>query len=352
MIALPARYSVTALLPGGGMSETALCFDAHLNRKVVYKAVKGGYSQKRILDELNALSDIRSDHVVQVFDVIKDPAGSIVGFIEEYVDGKPLDHADYGSFDDAQRVILDLASGVRDVHGHGKVHRDLKPDNMRIDANGILKLFDFGLAKPTTNSGTTSLYYSAGFTAPEAFAKSSSGLHEFDESVDVYAFGAVTLWLLNGGHLPACMTGWPISAPVPPIDFAAVKLPAPPSVAALLSATLAVDPKMRPSMDTVCETLKRHMLRDLHRLTLTIPGKVIVLDANRRTTPVRFGGATIEIQYDGYDFEIIALSGDVSINNMVPRVGQKLAGSVVIVLAHDGRRAFVTADLSHPEPAK
>ena len=63
---LPKRWTVINPLTGGGMSDTMLCFDSHLRRQVVFKTLKPGTSQKRILDELAALSAIRSDHVVQL----------------------------------------------------------------------------------------------------------------------------------------------------------------------------------------------------------------------------------------------------------------------------------------------
>ncbi|PTE08710.1 hypothetical protein C9427_19805 [Mesorhizobium helmanticense] len=65
MIVLPARYStVIKTLSGGGMSETALCFDGNLQRKVVVKSLKPGIEKHRLMDELSALADIRSKYVV------------------------------------------------------------------------------------------------------------------------------------------------------------------------------------------------------------------------------------------------------------------------------------------------
>ncbi|MFN7611457.1 MAG: hypothetical protein ACK5QX_11070, partial [bacterium] len=59
------------------MSDTWLCDDNNLNRKVVVKAVKFGIAKSKLLDELSALSSIRSKHVVQVLDVIYDAKGEI-----------------------------------------------------------------------------------------------------------------------------------------------------------------------------------------------------------------------------------------------------------------------------------
>ncbi|WP_374275065.1 serine/threonine-protein kinase [Brevundimonas sp.] len=336
-------------LPGGGMSETMLCHDSNLQRDVVFKTLKAGTSQKRILDELAALSAIRSDHVVQVLDVIRDSSGTIVGFIEEYVSGDDLSHANLNTFEDALPILLAISSGIADIHSHGRLHRDLKPDNMKIDVNGTLKIFDFGLSKSSGSGGTTNFYYSPGFTPPEAFKKNTVGLHEYSESVDVYAFGAIALWMLNNGKLPSCMEDLPAVAPDPPVDFTAISLSCPVTVSNILSKCLHPVPGERPAIHEVSRLLARELKKGTHRLTLTTDTEIHVIDAARHRIPIRFEGALVEISYDGYDFFVSNVAGDVSINNMRVQSGWLITGSVVIVLAGNGKRAFVTADASHPE---
>tara|TARA_R110002124_G_scaffold173624_1_gene341228 strand:+ start:1336 stop:2337 length:1002 start_codon:yes stop_codon:yes gene_type:complete len=330
------------------MSDTMLCFDSHLRRQVVFKTLKPGTSQKRILDELAALSAIRSDHVVQVLDVIRDAHG-VVGFIEEYVAGTDLDHSALTDFPSALPTLRAISSGISDIHSHGRLHRDLKPDNMKIDGNGMLKIFDFGLAKTANSGGTTNFYYSPGFTSPEAFKKNSAGLHEFSEAVDVYAFGAIALWMLDGGNLPDCMKELPAVAPKPPIDFTKVKLACPVAIADVLSDCLSDTSGNRPTIQEVCRVLTREMQKGTHRLTLTAGPNIHVVDATKNRIPIRFEGAMVEISYDGYDFTITDIDGAVDINNMRMRVGSIISGSVIIVLSGNGKRAFVTADASHPE---
>ena len=346
--ALPARYTVIKPLDGGGMSDTRLCFCSHLKRHVVFKSLKPGTSQKRILDELSALSAIRSDHVVQVLDVIRDSSG-IIGFIEEYIDGSDLEWSEIDSVSTALKVLHSIASGVRDVHEQGRLHRDLKPDNMKIDNNGTLKIFDFGLAKEAGGSGTKNFYYSPGFTSPEAFKKNAFGLHEYSEAVDVYAFGAIALWLLNEGILPDSMKALPATAPNPAVDFQATRVPCPATVAGQLSLCLSASPAARPSIAEMCLVLEREILKGTHRLTLTTDTQIYVLDATRVSVPINFEGSRIEILYDGYEFTVASVTGGVEINNMRVSAGFVLSGSVVIVLSGNNKRAFVTADASHPE---
>src|SRR6185312_10815437 len=102
----------------------------------------------RLLDELAALSAIRSKHVVQVYDVVRAADGSIKAVVEEYlsgddIEGKPAPKDTRTTLD----LLYPIAAGIADIHAHGRVHRDIKPGNMKRDADGCLKIFDFGLAK-------------------------------------------------------------------------------------------------------------------------------------------------------------------------------------------------------------
>jgi serine/threonine protein kinase len=91
---VPARYlPSTTTFSGGGMSDAKLYTDTHLERLVVIKSLKDGTDQKRILDELAALQSIRSKHVVQVYDIIRDDAGAVAAIIEEYIPGADLSSA-------------------------------------------------------------------------------------------------------------------------------------------------------------------------------------------------------------------------------------------------------------------
>jgi serine/threonine-protein kinase len=197
--------------------------DDNLQRDVVIKSLKPGIAAHRLLDELTALSNIRSRYVVQILDVIRDDNDEIVGFVEEYLPGNPLTPCPVGcAKDEALKAVYPVAAGIAEVHAHGRVHRDIKPDNMRFDANGQLKLFDFGLAKLQTSPGTKSFYFSPGFTAPEAFQVSPTGLHTFTPAVDVFAFASVGIWLLAGGQLPPQLTLIPPALPISGFAFSII----------------------------------------------------------------------------------------------------------------------------------
>jgi serine/threonine protein kinase len=355
MIALPDRYELIAPILGGGMSDTLHCRDKVLMRDVVIKALKPGTAAHRLLDELAALSTIRSRYVVEIYDVIRDGGGDVVAVIEEYLPGAALSPCAAG-YDGsiALTALYSVAAGVAEIHAHGRIHRDLKPDNMKFDAEGQLNIFDFGLAKMAGAPGTTQLFYSQGYTAPEAFQPSPTGLHTFTPAVDVYAFGCVAVWILNDGVLPPELNLVPPSLPVPGFSFAGIAPVLPGVLPTLLDRCLYKAPATRPQMAEVRDAIAAELLRGKHLLLLTYGDTTQLIDSTNSSAKLSAAGAKIAIDYDGLAFVVSAVSGSVLINNVPASVGFVLKGSSVIVMgvkdvAFGLYPQSVTADVSHPE---
>lgn len=349
MIKLPQRYGkIIKTFTAGGMSDTFLCYDAHLQREVVIKKLKSDLDYSKLVDELVALSSIRSKYVVEILDVISEN-GKLVGLVEEYLPGAGLIPLVGGSSNlDIIKSLYPIAAGVAAIHAHGRVHRDLKPDNMRYDSEGQLKIFDFGLAKDANNPGTTVLYFSDGFTAPECFIRSDAGLHTFDFSSDVFAFGCIAIWLLNGGTILPELKG--LSPQISPtFSFTNLSRFIDKNTNDLLLSCLNADASLRPTIFDVCTYLGNEILRNRHRMMLTFKGKQYVADASRTSVTMTVFANSISVLYDGIGFTISAVSGLVSINNLPAQVGQKVTGSTVIVLGSGVGKASVTCDVSHPE---
>lgn len=355
MIKLPPRYSkVLHTFSDGGMADTLLCEDDNLKRKVVVKSLKPGIEPHRLLDELAALSAIRSQYVVQVLDVIVD-GGNPVGFVEEYLEGESLKPFVSGAHtcSDALKVLYPIAAGINDIHDHERVHRDLKPENMKYDAEHYLKIFDFGLAKLNNSAGTKVLYFSDGYTAPECFRKNPDGLHTYDYPVDVFAFGCVAIWLLNSGVLPPELKGYTPLLPAG-FDFLNLAVPVDALTAALLVRCLSSEPSLRPSIRECKEHIGAELLRDQHKMVLTSSTRQYVLDVNRKSATISgtgsSAGSSISVRYDGLFFTVGAVNGFVAINNAPAYATQRLSGSTVIVLGSDGqKRISIACDVSHPE---
>ncbi len=350
-INLPARYTKKSDLPGGGMSDVCICEDTNLVRKVVVKAVKGGVDPAKLLDELQILSSIRSRYVVQVFDVVRDASGNIVGIVEEYLEGASLSPVTATDGQSALRSLYPIVAGIAEIHRNGCVHRDLKPDNMKHDANGQLKIFDFGLSKDQANAQTGNLFFTKFYAAPEIFVQNANGQHEFTTAADIFAFGVIALWTLNAGQLPSQLGEIPPNLPCPGADFAARAPYLPQPVIDALNSCLSPNPLSRPSGEDLEKLIKRYILEWQHKMTFTYGGKAHQLDKTRTSVKLKSGPCAIEIKYDGLDFVITSVSGNVRINNQTVQSGRKIEGSTVIVMrdAQSPYPASITANVSHPE---
>jgi len=333
------------------MSDTLVCEDAHLDRAVVVKSLKSGVDPKRLVDELAALSAIRSKHVVQIYDVIREKSGTVIAVVEEYLDGPEVDgQPPPKNAKKAMELLYPIACGISDIHAHGRVHRDIKPANMKRDDESCLKIFDFGLAKISVPGGATkNLYFSPGYTPPEAFNKNASGEHVFTTALDVFAFGATALFLL-AGKLPKGFSDIPPTLGGTEADFKTLPQKLPDPIAEMLNACIAAERGDRPAMHDVKDLLGRHLLFDRHRANFVLNGKESVLDASKRSAKFSFGTeGVLAVSYDGIAFRVTEVSGAVHINNMPVDVGFELPGACVIVLGVGRVRGIITVSLSHPE---
>ncbi|MEJ1141228.1 serine/threonine-protein kinase [Stenotrophomonas sp. CCNWLW162] len=343
------RYTVLGNALKGGMGDVFPCQDEILSRPVAVKVIQSGVEQRRMLDEVRALLKLRSKHVVQVYDLLQLDGGA-VAIVQEFLSGNDLLHEATLAADShmLMRQLWQIAAGIRDIHAENIIHRDIKPNNMKLDGEGVIKIFDFGLARSEGGEASTMGFVGTrGFAAPELYRD----VADFTTAVDVYAFGATAVFLAARG-LPEELTAVP---PLPPpagfIDAIMGGLAV--DVRAILAQCLSENPLERPSMEAVSHVLSRHLLLNRHQGLLVYQQAPSYLNAGNRTVVASLpdmGG--IKIHYDGLDFVVQALDGDVYINNKVPFVGQVLPGSCVIALGAltmANRRRYITFDLSSPE---
>lgn len=351
---LPDRYEkVGEPFSGGGMSTAFKCKDKHLDRHVLVKMLAKGIDQKRILDEVKALSAIRSKHVVQIYDVLKDGSGAITALVEEFLPGQDLNEVvpikDVGTF---LRHTYAIACGLADIHAVGVIHRDIKPNNMKIDAEGCLRIFDFGLSRAEgVNCETIGTIGTPGYIAPELCAPAHLKVN-FTSAVDVFAFGATALKLLRG-KLPNDLRVIPPKLPIIEADFTNQTLALPPAIAAILNECLSKEPTKRPTMETVRDIVGRHLLHGQHKATMIVGEKIHYLDKVGQLVKLSAGSlGSVDVSYDGYDFIATNVVGDVYINNMGITPPQNLPGACVITLGAPSlgyHRRYITFDVTHPE---
>ena len=346
---LPERYAVDGDAMDGGMATVFKCHDSILERPVALKVMPRRFETKRLKDELQALYSIRSKHVVQVFDVCLDSTS--VGIVQEFVDGEDLFSSDVApnTTEDFLRVLWQIASGIADIHEAGLIHRDIKPNNMKIDQEGILKIFDFGLAREDgPAAATVGFVGTVGFSAPEQYVAGT----QFSQSIDTFAFGATALYFGTQAQCAELDTSPPsvfASNPFSNLPFAI-----PTDVADILFACMDFAPNQRPAMTDVRQVIEKHLLFNRHRALVVLNGKPSYLDKDNTTVGLKFGTvASVKIEYDGISFNVADVAGDVFVNNATVSIGDVLPGACVLTLGGPERRAsqraFVTFDLSNPE---
>jgi eukaryotic-like serine/threonine-protein kinase len=346
---LPARYVPDGRYATGGFGSVSFCDDAHLERKVAIKMINDGAERRRISDEVRALLQLRSKHVVQVYDVVVSRTGQI-GIVQEFIEGEDLSEAasPRESNISYMAALWQVASGISDIHAAGIIHRDIKPNNIKISAERIIKIFDFGLAREDGPAArTVGFVGTRGFAAPEQLV---GGM--FTRAVDTYAFGATALFIANQ-NLPADLLALP---PTQPVSNPFLNLPfeLEEEVSSLLYQCLAANPADRPQMDAVKNLLAKHLLFNRHQALAVYPGGASYLNSDEPLASLEFPGVgKLDIQYDGLAFKVANIEGEVYINNDAYVVGEEIPGSCVVALGSPARRAndrvFITFDVSYPE---
>lgn len=346
---LPPRYVPTDERIHGGQGSIYVCEDSYLGRQVAIKVMHIKADAKDLRKELKALCELRSRHIAEVYDLVSSRGGNL-GLVQEFVPGPTLqEHAERSAIDDNQllRILYQISCGLSDIHRSNKAHCDIKPDNLKLDAEKIVKILDFGFVREATREGeTTKGRGTDGYLGPEFFEHPPM---RFSKASDVYAFGATAWAIANRGKLHASLLETPPQTRTKLPSFAASRRDLPSEVAAVLDAALDPDPKRRPTISDVRDTLERRLLFGKHRASissahqLSEPGKSVVL---------RIGSASIKISYDGLRFVVSETSGDVYINNIPAADCRELPHSCVVTIGGrhlGGQREFITIDTSHPE---
>jgi eukaryotic-like serine/threonine-protein kinase len=346
---IAGRYAPIGRSVSGGMGDISEFEDTHLQRRVMIKTMRDGEEEARLLDEQKALLRLRSKHVIQLFDVIKLPTnnGSKPALVLEYIDGQNLDELKFAQNADYLKTLWQVACGLSEIHDAGVIHRDIKPNNIRMDGEKVVKILDFGLSRNEgKDAKTKSVIGTLGFMAPELWGTATIS---FDNAIDVYAFGITALHLLGIAGPKYLYESPPL--PLKPNSLHSLLSQLPPDLVETLEACLAYDPKARPKMRAVAHVLSRHLLKGRHRALLIAQNQMFEVNANNRTASVKFGAiGSITIAYDDFSFPVTAVNGTVSINNMAAAVGQTIEGCCVITFGvPGGQRAFATFDISNPE---
>ena len=199
------RYEVLQVKGIGGMAVVLKAKDRQKNRIVAIKMLNEKYSNdntaiRRFVNESRAIALLSSEHIVDIYDVAF--TGKSKYIVMEYIEGITLReymlrHAPLG-IEKSLDFTMQILSALQHAHEKGVVHRDIKPQNIMVQANGRLKVTDFGIAQISnikqTNSGVAmgTVYY----ISPEQASGKTTTL-----SSDIYSVG-VMLYEMTTGRLP------------------------------------------------------------------------------------------------------------------------------------------------------
>jgi serine/threonine protein kinase len=201
---LSGRYRLEAKLGSGGMSTVYLARDTTLDRPVAVKVMHREMSEQadqleRFRQEARAVAKLSHPNVVSVIDAGED--GGYPYIVFEYVEGETLKTriGRVGALDtqEALAYAIEIARALTVAHARKMVHRDIKPQNVMIDAEGRAKLTDFGISRQLEQDGMTATGRVLGTTdyvAPEQAMGRGA-----DQRSDIYSLGVVLYEMLTGG---------------------------------------------------------------------------------------------------------------------------------------------------------
>ncbi|MGQ5263594.1 protein kinase domain-containing protein [Micromonospora sp. ZYX-F-536] len=254
-VLLGDRYRLGERVATGGMGAVWRGTDVLLEREVAVKVllpslVADPEFTARFRAEARMLAALRHPGVVAVHDVgqavLAD--GSRVDYlVMEYVEGEPLSARVRGTgrLDPAttMSVLAQAADALHTAHLAGIVHRDVKPGNLLVKADGRVVLVDFGIARSTTMAGLTAANMVLG-TASYMSPEQATG-QQVSPATDVYALGAVAYFCLAGQ--PPFDGDNPLAVALRHAQEEPAPLPAdtPPAVAAVVARALAKRPEDR-----------------------------------------------------------------------------------------------------------
>ena len=205
---LDGRYRVLSHLADGGMATVYLALDERLDREVAVKVMHDNLARdttfvSRFRREARSAARLGHPNVVAVFDQGEDnSAGDGLIFLAmEYVPGRTLRDVLTAEGPLTPRAALDLfdpiLSAIAAAHDAGLIHRDVKPENVILREDGVVKVADFGLARAVTAATTTNasgtLLGTVAYLAPEQVERGIA-----DARSDVYAAGLVLYEMLTG----------------------------------------------------------------------------------------------------------------------------------------------------------
>jgi serine/threonine protein kinase len=200
---LAGRYEIRELLGQGGMGAVYKAWDRELERLVALKVIRSELASnpealRRFKQELILARQVTHRNVIRIYDLGEANGAKFITM--EYIEGRDLKALlnERGKLpsEEAARIITQVASALEAAHAEGVIHRDLKPQNIMMDAQGKVSVMDFGIARSVEQSGMTQTGLLMG--TPEYMSPEQARGEPIDGRSDLYAVGIIFYELLTG----------------------------------------------------------------------------------------------------------------------------------------------------------
>jgi len=265
-------YEVTAQIGEGGMGQVYRAHDTKLNRDVALKILPDAFAGDldrltRFTREAQTLASLNHPNIAHIHGL--EESGGVRALVMELIEGDDLSQRIARGaipLDEALPIAKQIGEALEAAHGQGIIHRDLKPANIKVTADDVVKVLDFGLAKlteaqgsglratgrdmtqsptitsPAMMTGVGVILGTAAYMAPEQ-AKG----READKRSDIWAFGCVLYEMLTGRRP---FDGEDVSDTLANVlkidpDWSALPVEIPPAMRTLLQSCLTKDRRRR-----------------------------------------------------------------------------------------------------------
>jgi len=323
--ALAGRYSLERVLGRGGMGVVYLAQDVALDRPVALKLLPAAMAsepalRERFLREARTAAKLSHPNIVPVHSV--EEVGEFVFFVMAFVEGQSLGERvrERGPVDprEAARILREVAWALAYAHGQGVVHRDVKPDNILIEArNGRAMVTDFGIASAGPVTGPTGEAEILG--TPEFMSPEQAGGAPADGRSDLYALGVVGFHMLSGrlpieGPTPQATLARLLTQAAPALTSVASEVPA--GLARAVDRCLEKDPATRIQDGSELADALGHVLRDRREVPVAIR---VFQEQNRESTGAMVAMAMLLIMTVSMVF-LVVVDGGEPLADMLPGI--------------------------------
>jgi len=192
-----AGYRLTDHIGSGGMGDVYKAFNPSLNRVAAVKILHQEAFADRFKNEAYIQSSINHPNITRLYEYAK--CNNRLCIVMEYVDGETLSSILHRkgklSSEETENILRQIISALAYLHKKEIIHRDIKPQNFKIQTDGTVKMMDFGIAKHRYSPKLTQLGFVVGtmeYLAPEQFDQKE------DLKSDIWCLAVMTYELLTG----------------------------------------------------------------------------------------------------------------------------------------------------------